>query len=1091
VAKILVVDDNLFNREVLVALLESAGHTAVQAANGTEGLLAVQVLRPQLVISDVLMPLMDGVELAQRMQADSTLAAIPVIFYTATYRLRAAAELAHSCGVRTVLEKPSPPQAIFDAIADALGSERIAAPSPELAEQMAARVASEAAALPPPAARQLARDAQSSGGLAVRLATVIELGLELASLREPRSLLTVCCRALPDILQAACAAVCFVDVRQQLQWLETNGLAAEVQAALEADPAPAGALQRVLSSREPLRIDIAGGDVTAHGLPTTHPRMAALLLVPVRTATRVLGWIYAGRAPGGSAFTLEDEHILATLAFSLAFAYDNLVLFNDVQHYAASLEQEVRERRRAEENRIEQQARIVRLAKLYAVMSSINAAILRCGGRAELFDEVCRIAVDSGAFRLAGLAEVEAEAPDGGVTAWHGSEMGKFEPNARPGAPGYTHPASRALRELQPVICNDIGADPALATLQPRGLAELAALPLIVSQRAHGVLLLGSAEAGYFGADECRLLANLAGDLSFALARAEREQSNRAPANYDTLTGLPNLSQFMDHLALLLKCARHGQQTAVLILVEIANLAQLNDAHGRLLGDVLTRAAGARLLAQLPQPGCLSHAGADCFAVAVAGLPPDSDAIGVLGQAVLAPLAEPVAAPNGEVELTVHVGVALYPADGTDAGTLYAHAQGALASAKAEQARYRYHTPVLTERTRRRFSLEGALKRALVEEQFELYYQPRASLFSGHIVGCEALLRWNHPEGGVILPGEFLPLAEDVGLIAPIGEWVLHSLCKQIVAWRSKMLNTVPVSLNLSARQFGDANLLAMLRDVLISYRLEPRCLVLELTEAVAMADPNEAARRLLALRDLGLYLALDDFGTGYSSLAYLKRFPFHIVKIDRAFVRDITQSPEDAAICSAVIAMAHQLNLTVVAEGVETEVQLSFLRLQDCDEMQGNLFSAAVPADDFTEQLRNFKQLGQPRRWPRDSRCVLVVDDDADELAMLKASLQHGDYRLLSAPGGREALDLLALNPVQVIISDQRMPGMNGTDFFSVVRKLYPNTMRIILSAHTDLDVVVDAINNGAVYKVLTKPWSREQLTELIQDAFTHYRRE
>lgn len=1089
-AKILVVDDNLFNREVLVALLESAGHTAVQAANGAEALLAVQVIRPQLVISDMLMPVMDGVELAQRMQADSALAAIPVIFYTATYRLRAANELARNCGVRIVLEKPALPQAIFDAIADALGSEHVVALTACLSEQAAAPAVSDAAALPP-SARQLSQDAQERGGLALRLAAVIELGLELASLREPRSLPAVCCRVLPDIMHASYAAVCFLDARQQLQWLDTRGLPAEAVAALEAEPVPPGALQRVLSGKEAVRLDAADGV----GMPAAHPELAALLAVPVRTATRMLGWIYVARSPGGSAFIREDEHILATLASSLAFAYDNLVLYNDVQHYAASLEQEVCERRRAEERQTEQQGRIVRLARLYAVMSSINAAILRSGGRAELFDEVCRIAVDAGSFRLAWLAEIDPETPEGGVSARYGSEMGEFEPNARPGSRGHAHPAGRALRELQPVICNDIGADPALASLaegfRQRGLVSLAALPLIVSRRAHGVLLLGSAEAGYFGTEECRLLANLAGDLSFALARSEREQPDRAQASYDALTGLPNLAQFMDNLALLLKCARQGQQTAVLILVEIANLEQLSDANGRLLGDALARAAGARLLAQLPQPGCIAHAGPHCFAVAVAGLPPGSDAIGVLGQAVLLPLAEPVTVPNGEVELSIHAGVALFPADGLDADTLFAHASSALASAKSDKARYRYHSPALTSRTQRRFSLEHALKRALAEEQLELYYQPRASLFSGHIVGAEALLRWNHPERGVILPGEFLPLAEDVGLIGPIGEWVLHSLCKQIVAWRSRMLNTVPVSLNLSARQFADANLLTMLRDVLVSYRLEPRCLVLELTEAVAMTDPNEAARRLLALRDLGLYLALDDFGTGYSSLAYLKRLPFHVVKIDRAFVRDITQSPEDAAICSAVIAMAHQLNLTVVAEGVETEVQLSFLRLQDCDEMQGNLFSPAVPAEAFTEQLRNFKQLGQPRRWPKDSRCVLVVDDEPEELAMLKTALQYGDYRVLSAGSGREALDLLALNPVQVIISDQRMPGMNGTDFFSVVRKLYPNTMRIILSAHTDLDVVVGAINHGAVYKVLTKPWNREQLAEHIQEAFSHYRRE
>lgn len=275
----------------------------------------------------------------------------------------------------------------------------------------------------------------------------------------------------------------------------------------------------------------------------------------------------------------------------------------------------------------------------------------------------------------------------------------------------------------------------------------------------------------------------------------------------------------------------------------------------------------------------------------------------------------------------------------------------------------------------------------------------------------------------------------------------------------------------------------------LAAHRLDPRLLVLELTESAVMNDPAAAAIALHALRKIGVGLALDDFGTGYSSLAHLKHFPFDSVKIDRSFITDITSNPEDAAIASAIIAMAHGLKLKVVAEGVETQGQFNYLRARSCDEMQGYLFGPAVPRDEFESQLRSSRRLRMPAADPADQLTLLIVDDEPGIRASLARMLRSDGYRILQADSGQAGLDVLALNEVQVIISDQRMLGMTGTEFLSAVSQLYPNTVRMILSGFTDLKVVTDAVNRGSVFKFLTKPWDDDVLREQVRDAFRRHR--
>jgi EAL domain-containing protein (putative c-di-GMP-specific phosphodiesterase class I)/CheY-like chemotaxis protein len=341
----------------------------------------------------------------------------------------------------------------------------------------------------------------------------------------------------------------------------------------------------------------------------------------------------------------------------------------------------------------------------------------------------------------------------------------------------------------------------------------------------------------------------------------------------------------------------------------------------------------------------------------------------------------------------------------------------------------------------------------------------------------------------LIPPVKFISLAEETGLIVPIGSWAIHAVCAQQAEWIEAGLGTVPVAVNLSSVQFDNDDLLETVNQALAAHSLDAKHLDLELTESAVMRDSAAAVKTLQALRKRGVGLALDDFGTGYSSLALLKRFPFRSVKIDQSFVADITQNAEDAAIATAIIAMAHRLNLKVVAEGVETQGQFNYLRTQGCDEMQGNFFSAAVTKEAFESQLRNHKRVNLPAPTPADQRTLLLVDDEPGVRAALSRMLRPDGYRILTAATGSEGLEVLAVNQVQVIISDQRMPGMSGTEFLSTVKELYPDTVRIILSGYTDLAVVTESVNRGAVFKFLTKPWDDDLLREQVRDAFRRYR--
>ena len=383
--------------------------------------------------------------------------------------------------------------------------------------------------------------------------------------------------------------------------------------------------------------------------------------------------------------------------------------------------------------------------------------------------------------------------------------------------------------------------------------------------------------------------------------------------------------------------------------------------------------------------------------------------------------------------------------------------------------------------------MEPELRRALVQDELRVYFQPRVNLASGEICGAEALVRWQHPERGLVPPSEFIPLAEDTGLILPLGEWVIRNVCRQQRVWLDGGLPVPPVAVNLSALQFRQKNLVQLIRHELAANQLGAKYLEIEITESTLMDSVDEAAATLQELRATGIKISLDDFGTGHSSLSRLRRLPIDHLKIDQSFVCNLTTEPEDAAICLAIIGLAHNLRMTVIAEGVETEGQANYLRQHHCDEMQGYYFSRPLPVGDFEQLLVQRRTLVLPVRPANERRTLLLVDDEADVLSALKRMLRLEGYDIITATSAREGLELLSIHPVQVIISDQRMPQMSGSEFLSRVRDLHPHTVRLILSGYADLRSVTEAINHGAIYKFLTKPWDDEMLRMDLREAFRH----
>lgn len=931
---ILVVEDNASNLEFLDALLRFAGHTVYKAGDGVQGLESIRATCPDLVITDILMPNMGGVEFADRIRADPATAHVPIIFYTATYRYPEAHVLADSCGVSAVLAKPAEPQLILDTVARILGNE----PAVQLVPQEATTYPSFLAAKLPNYMRDL-NDLQTqlrhtltpgtngdSGAsvkdsdalhyslqvLGLRLTSLLELNLTLSSQRDVARMLEQFCELAHGAMRCRYVAIglCTPDGKNALH-VAAFGLDAHARQLLAGIDSTAGAIGQVMATGKPMRLRDNSAQPTTLGLPDFHPPIHSLLIVqiPPRSVTQVKGWIYLADKEGGAGFNGEDEQFASILASQMSLAYGNLAMYGEIQERAMSLELEVAARRRAQET--------------------------------------------------------------------------------------LTH------------------------------------------QMTH-----------------------------------------------DHITGLPRLGLAEENLrAALARAVAEGGRVIVLHL-NIDRFHMINESYGRATGDGVLRVIAERLCGLVGDRGCVAHAAGDEFVVVHC----PEQACGQLqfAEAVQQRLGEPIPHEVGPIYLTSSIGVSCYPDNGTEAIELLRDAEAAMRRAESEGR----NTIRALSSEEKNVLIEGRalgmqLREAIRAGQLLVHYQPQIRAQDWQILGFEALLRWQHPEFGLLMPGRFIPVCEELGLIVELGDFVIDTVCRQCRAWLDCGAGDFVVSINVSIVQLQRPDFVDGIKMRLAKYNLPARSLEIELTESMLAERIDLVAAAIGELKAIGVAVALDDFGTGYSSLNYLRRFPLDRLKIDQSFVREIAVDASSAGICRAIIALGHQLGMGVMAEGVETAAQVGYLLRNGCDAFQGHYFSKALAPEPALELLRQ-RYMNQDVVEPsRDERRLLLVDDEENILRALVRTLRRDGYHIFTATTAMDAFELLARNDIQVIISDQRMPGMSGTEFLSRVKEMYPDTVRMVLSGYTDLQAVTDAINRGAIYKFLTKPWNDAELRAQILDAF------
>ena len=621
-----------------------------------------------------------------------------------------------------------------------------------------------------------------------------------------------------------------------------------------------------------------------------------------------------------------------------------------------------------------QRAQITRLNRVYAVMSDINASIVRAQDRQRLFDETCRIAVEKGNFGFAWIGQFDPVSLDIEPVAWAGAGAQAFvgfNSTARADVAQGQGTVGIAIRSKTPACCNDLSAAPGVGGKRRQealrqGYRSSITLPLLLADDVTGCLSLFSSDANFFTDDEVRLLSELADDISFALEHLAKKEQIDYLAHRDAVTGVANRTLLNEHLRQSMAQAyRAGNMVAIAVL-KVENFRLINESLGHNLGDALLKIIASRLGLCIRKTDLLARLGGGEFVMV---LPLKSDALAVTAvmnrvistvfedvaavetlQRALNEVSQPLKVEGRELQPKCSMGVSVYPQDGTDAESLLKNAAAAATHAREYSGgNFQFYTADLNAKLSERLTLQSSLRQAIRNNEFSLYYQPKLNLLTGECSGAEGLLRWNHPDEGVVMPGSFIANLEDSGQIVTVGRWVMEQAVEDMRRWWTIQPRPPRIAVNVSAVQLAQADFADSVEKILRQNKGSgPVGLDLEITESLIMQDLKANIAKLKAVRDMGVDIIIDDFGTGYSSLSYLSKLPGNTLKIDQSFVQEMESSQDTLTIVSTIISLAHSLGLKVVAEGVETQSQRNTLRLLKCDEIQGYLISHALQCTDF-----------------------------------------------------------------------------------------------------------------------------------------------
>ena len=674
----------------------------------------------------------------------------------------------------------------------------------------------------------------------------------------------------------------------------------------------------------------------------THPPWAAELVLKAGIPTAIRDGVWSGET---AFLTLGGREIPVVQVILAHKGADGSVEF------LSTIARNISERK-------SQELRIARLTRLYAVLSGVNSAIVRITDEAELYSEICRITTEKGGFKAAYVGTLNQDSNDITIVASAGLTLEGKQFQPPPETSDDAGSLARAIKERTVTWDNDLAARPEAGFQRNDFLAigarAAASLPFVLNDAVRAVMLVYADTPGTFGDDEVKLLRELAGDVSFALDHMAKTRQMDYLATHDQLTGLTNRTLFMDRLAQAAASAQAKGEMLAVVLTDMERFKHVNDTFGRQAGDALLRQVADRIGKVTDHRASLARVGADVFAVIYSIVAPATGASKIVRQPLEAVGADAFSIDGEVLHLAARAGVALFPADGANAEALYQNAEAALKRAKAQHEQVVFYTPDLNAKVAEQFAMESKLRHALERNEFILHYQPKVELATGRIVGLEALIRWQDPDTGLVPPMQFIPLLEETGLILEVGRWAMQEAVRTAAALRAKGLPPVRIAVNVSPIQLRQKDFVRSVEEAIAVAGDGPHGLDIEITESVIMHDIEANVRKLNEVRNMDVELGIDDFGTGYSSLAYIGRLPVGVIKIDRAFIRNLKDDVDSMSIVQTIISLTHSLQRKVVAEGVETEEQAQLLRLLRCDQYQGFLFSKPVPATQIEELLRS-----------------------------------------------------------------------------------------------------------------------------------------